>query len=150
VPLRRLHNSTRAAAILIAIVFGVSAFTTAIGWVRSERPGIGLLLGLSSIAIWGGAWLGISWLLPHAKGIPWTALIPGSLLFGLIVWSMHLLTVFYFSRKMSNASETYGAIGSAIGILLALYLVGRAMSAAATLNATMWERKQQEQAQPRS
>jgi uncharacterized BrkB/YihY/UPF0761 family membrane protein len=59
-----------------------------------------------------------------------------------VVWLMHLLTVFYFSRKISNASDTYGAIGSAIGILLALYLFGRAMSAAAVLNATLWERKQ--------
>ena len=30
-----------------------------------------------------------------------------------------------------------------IGILLALYLIGRAMSASAVLNATLWERKQQ-------
>ena len=145
VPLTRLRNSTRAAALLVAIVFGVSLVATGVSKVRSERPGIGLLLGLSLIVVWGAAWLGISWLLPHAKDIPWTALIPGSLLFGLIVWLMHLLTVFYFARKISHASETYGAIGSAIGILLALYLIGRAMSASATLNATLWERKQQKQ-----
>jgi uncharacterized BrkB/YihY/UPF0761 family membrane protein len=144
VPLTRLRNSTRAAALLIAIVFAVSAIAAGIGWVRSERPGIGILLGISSVVLWSGAWLLISWLLPHAKDIEWTALIPGALLFGLVVWSMHLLTVFYFSRKMSHASDTYGAIGSAIGILLALYLVGRAISASATLNATLWERKQQE------
>ncbi len=146
VPLTRLRNSSRAAGILIAIILGVSLVGTGVGKVRSERPGIGLLLGLSLIVVWGGAWLGISWLLPHAKNIPWTALIPGSLLFGLVIWAMHLLTVFYFARKVSNASDTYGAIGSAIGILLALYLVGRAMSASAVLNATLWERSQQEQA----
>jgi uncharacterized BrkB/YihY/UPF0761 family membrane protein len=145
VPLTRLHNSTRAAALLVAIVFGVSLVATGVSKVRSERPGIGLMLGLSLIVVWGAAWLGISWLLPHAKDIPWTALIPGSLLFGLIVWAMHLLTVFYFARKISHASDTYGAIGSAIGILLALYLIGRAMSASATLNATLWERQQQKQ-----
>lgn len=144
VPLTRLRNSTRAAALLVAITFGVSLVATGVSKVRSERPGIGLMLGVSLIVVWGAAWLGISWLLPHAKDIPWTALIPGSLLFGLIIWAMHLLTVFYFARKVSHASETYGAIGSAIGILLALYLIGRAMSASATLNATMWERKQQE------
>lgn len=145
VPLTRLRNSTRAAALLVAIVFGVSLVATGVSKVRSERPGIGLLLGVFLIVVWGAAWLWISWLLPHAKDIPWTALIPGSLLFGLIVWAMHLLTVFYFARKVSHASETYGAIGSAIGILLALYLIGRAMSASATLNATLWERQQQKQ-----
>lgn len=146
VPLSRLRNSTRAAALLIAVVAGASLVATGISKVRSERPVLGLIAGLASIVVWGGAWLWISWLLPHAREIPVTALLPGALLFGLIVWSMHLLTVFYFARKVSHASDTYGAIGSAIGILLALYLIGRAMSASAVLNATLWERKQQESA----
>jgi uncharacterized BrkB/YihY/UPF0761 family membrane protein len=143
VPLTRLRKSSRAAGVLVAIVFATSIFVTGIGKVRSESPFLGLILGLASVVVWGGAWLWVSWLLPHAKAIPWTALVPGALLFGLIVWSMHLLTVFYFSRKMSHASDTYGAIGSAIGILVALYLIGRAMAASAVLNATLWERKQQ-------
>ncbi len=150
VPLTRLRSSTRAAVLLVAIIFGVSLVATGISKVRAERPGIGLMLGLSTIVVWGGAWLWISWLLPHARDLPWTALIPGALLFGLITWSMHLLTVFYFARKVSSASQTYGAIGSAIGILLALYLIGRAMSASAVLNATLWERKQLEAAAHRS
>jgi uncharacterized BrkB/YihY/UPF0761 family membrane protein len=144
VPLTRLRNSSRAAALFVAVIFGTSAVATGIGKVRSDHPLIGVMFGLASIVIWGGAWLWISYLLPHAKGVPWTALVPGALLFGLIVWLMHLLTVFYFARKVSHASDTYGAIGSAIGILLALYLIGRAMSASAVLNATLWERKQQD------
>lgn len=143
VPLTRLRHSTRAAFVLIIAVLAVSLLASLIGWVRSERPGIGILLGLSMIVVWTGAWLAISWLLPHAKGVSPVDLLPGSLLFGLIVWVMHLLSVFYFSRKVSSASDTYGAIGAAIGILLALYLIGRAMSASAVLNATLWERKQQ-------
>jgi uncharacterized BrkB/YihY/UPF0761 family membrane protein len=143
VPLPRLRNSSRAAALLVAIIAGASLVSTGIGKVRSERPLFGFIAGVAAIAIWGGAWLWVSWLLPHARGIPITALVPGSLLFGLVVWAMHLLTVFYFARKVSHASDTYGAIGSAIGILLALYLFGRAMSASAVLNATLWERKQQ-------
>jgi uncharacterized BrkB/YihY/UPF0761 family membrane protein len=146
VPLPKLKSPTKAAGLFILIVFLASAVTTGIGKVRNERPLIGLIFGLSAIVVWAGAWLIVSWLLPHARGVTWTDLVPGSLLFGLVVWLMHLLTVFYFSRKISNASDTYGAIGSAIGILLALYLFGRAMSAAAVLNATLWERKQQERA----
>jgi membrane protein len=142
VPLTRLRHSTRAAIVLILVVLGVSLIASFIGWVRSERPGVGLVLGLSLIVVWSGAWLVVSWLLPHANGVTWLDLAPGALLFGLIIWLMHLLTVFYFSRKMASASDTYGAIGAAIGILLALYLVGRAMSASAVLNATLWERKQ--------
>jgi uncharacterized BrkB/YihY/UPF0761 family membrane protein len=143
VPLTRLRHSTRAAFVLIFAVLAVSLLATLIGWVRSERPGIGVLLGLSMIVVWSGAWLFISWLLPHAKGVSPVDLVPGALLFGLVIWAMHLLTVFYFSRKVSSASDTYGAIGAAIGILLALYLIGRAMSASAVLNATLWDRKQQ-------
>jgi uncharacterized BrkB/YihY/UPF0761 family membrane protein len=142
VPLSRLRNSSRAAVLFIAVIFGTSLIAAGIGKVRSDHPLIGLLVGLSAIVVWGGAWLGISWLLPHARDVSVTDLIPGSLLFGLVVWAMHLLTVFYFARKISHASDTYGALGSAIGILLALYLLGRAMSASAVLNATLWERKQ--------
>jgi uncharacterized BrkB/YihY/UPF0761 family membrane protein len=145
VPLTRLKHSTRAAGVFILVIFLVSLLASLVGWVRSERPGIGILLGVSMIVVWTGAWLVISWLLPHAKGVSPVDLLPGSLLFGLVIWVMHLLSVFYFSRKVSSASDTYGAIGAAIGILLALYLVGRAMSASAVLNATLWERKQQEQ-----
>jgi uncharacterized BrkB/YihY/UPF0761 family membrane protein len=142
VPLTRLRNSSRAAALLIAIVLFASLVATGISKARSVHPVIGLMLGFASIVIWGGAWLVVSWLLPHARGISVKDLLPGALLFGLVVWSMHLLTVFYFARKISHASDTYGAIGSAVGILLALYLIGRAMSASAVLNATLWERKQ--------
>lgn len=141
VPLRRLTHPTRAAGLFIAIVTVVALFASLIGTVRQDRPFIGFLLGLSAIIVWAGGWLVVSWLLPHAADVSWRDLAPGSLLFGLVVWVMHLLTVFYFSRKISSASDTYGAIGSAIGILLALYLVGRAMSASAVLNATLWERK---------
>jgi uncharacterized BrkB/YihY/UPF0761 family membrane protein len=143
VPLTRLRHSTRAAGVFILIILGVSLLASLIGWVRAERPGVGIVLGVSMIVVWSGAWLLVSWLLPHAKGVTLVDLLPGSLLFGLVVWVMHLLSVFYFSRKVSNASDTYGAIGAAIGILLALYLVGRAMSASAVLNATLWDRKQQ-------
>jgi uncharacterized BrkB/YihY/UPF0761 family membrane protein len=144
VPLTRLRHSTRAAGVLVLVVLLVSMLASLIGWVRSERPAIGLLLGLSLILVWSGAWLFISWLLPHAKGVTPVDLMPGALLFGLVVWVMHLLTVFYFSRKVASASDTYGAIGAAIGILLALYLIGRAMSASAVLTATLWERKRQD------
>jgi uncharacterized BrkB/YihY/UPF0761 family membrane protein len=142
VPLTRLKHSTRAALVLILILLATSIVVTVIGKLRNERPGIGVVAGLLAIVVWAGAWLAISWFLPHAKDIPWTALVPGALVFGVLVWSFHLLSVFYFSRKISNASETYGAIGSAIGIIVALYLFGRAMSASAVVNATLWERKQ--------
>jgi uncharacterized BrkB/YihY/UPF0761 family membrane protein len=142
VPLSRLKHSTRAALVLILVLLATSVMVTIIGKLRNERPGIGILAGLAAILVWTGAWLLISWFLPHAKDVPWTALLPGAVVFGVLVWSFHLLSVFYFSRKISNASETYGAIGSAIGIIVALYLFGRAMSASAVVNATLWERKQ--------
>jgi membrane protein len=128
--------------VLILVLLATSVMVTIIGKLRNERPGIGILAGLAAILVWTGAWLLISWFLPHAKDVPWTALLPGAVVFGVLVWSFHLLSVFYFSRKISNASETYGAIGSAIGIIVALYLFGRAMSASAVVNATLWERKQ--------
>jgi uncharacterized BrkB/YihY/UPF0761 family membrane protein len=63
------------------------------------------------------------------------------LLVGVGAQALHLFTVFYISRKISSASETYGALGAATALLLSLYLIGRLMVASAMLNAELWERR---------
>src|SRR5690606_34831814 len=123
-----------------------SAFAQVANALRDEGLLAAVWVTILTLVAWGAAWLGLSMLLPRDPGAPWTALLPGALLFGIVVSLMHFVTVVYFSRKLSSASDTYGAIGAAIAILLALYLIGRAMAASAVLNATIWERKQRESA----
>jgi len=146
VRLPRLKRSWRGAVLLIGVVLATSAFAQVANALRDEGLLAAVWVTILTLVAWGAAWLGLSMLLPRDPGAPWTALLPGALLFGIVVSLMHFVTVVYFSRKLSSASDTYGAIGAAIAILLALYLIGRAMAASAVLNATIWERKQRESA----
>jgi uncharacterized BrkB/YihY/UPF0761 family membrane protein len=142
VRLPRLRRSWRAALLVVGVVLAASAIATAGNAVRANGILAALLVDLFALVVWGAAWLGLSMLLPRDPRAPWTALIPGALLFGLATAVMHFVTVVYFARKVSSASDTYGAIGAAIGILLAMYVFGRVISGSAVLNATIWERKQ--------
>jgi uncharacterized BrkB/YihY/UPF0761 family membrane protein len=146
VRLPRLKRSWRGAVLLIGVVLATSAFAQVGNALRDEGLFAAVWVTILTLVAWGAAWLGLSMLLPRDPRAPWTALLPGALLFGIVVSLMHFVTVVYFSRKLASASDTYGAIGAAIAILLALYLIGRAMAASAVLNATIWERKQRESA----
>ena len=54
---------------------------------------------------------------------------------------LHAFTVFYLAGRIDRMSATYGPLGVAIVVLLWLYLLGRAMVAAAVVNATIWDRQ---------
>jgi uncharacterized BrkB/YihY/UPF0761 family membrane protein len=53
---------------------------------------------------------------------------------------IHLVTVLYLAHKAGELSAAYGALGTALVVLLWLYLLSRLIVAAAFLNATIWER----------
>ncbi len=53
---------------------------------------------------------------------------------------IHLVTVLYLSHKAGQVSAAYGALGTALILLLWLYLLSRLIVASAFLNATLWER----------
>jgi uncharacterized BrkB/YihY/UPF0761 family membrane protein len=138
----RLKRSWRPTLLVIGITTATAVFAQIGNNLRGDNLLWTAIVNLLTFLLWGGAWLWLSWLLPHDRRAPVTALLPGALLIGIVTTLMHLVTVVYFSRKVSSASDTYGALGAAIGILLALYLIGRAIAASAVLNATVWERKQ--------
>jgi membrane protein len=50
---------------------------------------------------------------------------------------MHLVGTLYLPGRIERASDTYGTLGTAIVLLLWLYLFGRLMIAGGVLNATM-------------
>lgn len=139
----RLKHSWRPTLLVIGITTATAVLTQLGNDMRGDDLFKTALVNIATFLLWGSAWLGLSWVLPRDPRAPWTALLPGALLVGIVTTLMHLVTVVYFSRKVSSASETYGALGAAIGILLALYLIGRAIAASAVLNATVWERNRQ-------
>ena len=91
-----------------------------------------------------GAWLFVSWHMPHAPGVPWTTFVPGALFFGVGLEGLHLVTVYWIANAdLENKTDTYGAIGFALALLLWAYLLGRLITSAAVINETLWTRDQQ-------
>jgi uncharacterized BrkB/YihY/UPF0761 family membrane protein len=87
-----------------------------------------------------GVWLFISSKLPRAEGTTWATLLPGAVVFGIGTQILHLVTVLWIARSVSSKTETYGAIGAALALLLWAYLLGRVITASAALNAALWYR----------
>lgn len=111
--------------------------------IRADAPGIGLVLTILFVLVYAGAWFGASLVLPHPP-VPKQALIPGALLFGLGMEALHLATVVYFAGRIARASEIYGSLGVAIGLLVWLYVIGRLTVAAPVLNATLHARRRED------
>ena len=88
-----------------------------------------------------GLWLLASLrFLPHPAGAGWHDLLPGALFVGLGVEALHVFTVVWVSRSFESKSETYGAIGGSLALLLWAYVVGRVLAGSAVLNAVVWRR----------
>jgi uncharacterized BrkB/YihY/UPF0761 family membrane protein len=133
------HVVTPLAAV-VAAPLAVAVITAAAGWVRSHeaRP-VGFLVTLSLCLLFGLAWLWISAKLPAARGVDWTAFLPGAALFAVGLEALHLFTVYYLQTKLANASELYGVLGLATTALFYFFLIGRGVVWAAEVNAVVWE-----------
>jgi len=109
---------------------------------RVESAGPGLALTLLFMTVYGSVWFVASRRLPHPD-VPPRAFVPGAIMFGLGMEALHLVTVLYFANRVAHASEVYGPLGVAVGLLAWLYLMGRLSVASPVLNATLHERRQE-------
>ena len=127
-----------AVAVIGAVLFMMA--TSLIGPLM--RHGLGFVAGIAGFGIElgliTGFWLVASTALPHG-GAPWPALVAGAALLAAGVTLLHATTVLWAGGVMSHYSSAYGALGTAVAVLLWLYLVGRLVVAAAMLNAARWE-----------
>jgi membrane protein len=140
--LPRLAHTWRWMLCLIAALFGLFL----VGVVTSRLadvidPAAELVVRLVSVFLVAAAWVGVSLVLPRAPGTTWRTLIPGGVVVGVGAWVLQLLTVYFFSRYVANKTDTYGAIGASIAILLWAYLLGRMIVTAAFLNAERWRQQ---------
>jgi len=133
-PLRSVHRPVRAVGtMLVAMIVAVGL--AALGsWLRAVSPGIGLLASIAVAGLWALLWWLVSYLLPHADGLPWWGLLPGATFIGVGTLVLHLATVYYFGVKLSSASELYGSLGTAATMLLWAYVVSRLVLASASIN----------------
>ena len=73
----------------------------------------------------------------------WPDLIPGALFLALGVLVLHVVTVYWIAHEVESKTDTYGAIGAALALLLWSYLLGRLITASAVINASLWQQRQE-------
>ena len=114
----------------------LSAFGSTVG----EEVGFveELTLRLLGFALFVAVWVLVSWWLPHAPGTTWRAFLPGAALLGVGAEILQLVTIYFFGPYLENKTNTYGALGASLVLLLWAYFLGRLILAAAFLNATRW------------
>ena len=120
--------------LLFEALFPVSAY------VREQSFALGLLVALLMALPFAGIWLLLELRLPHREA-PWTALVPGALVMGVGVQVLHAGIAYFLVPLALNKQGTYGALGIAAAMLLALFFFGRLIVGSAVVNATLWERR---------
>jgi uncharacterized BrkB/YihY/UPF0761 family membrane protein len=133
-------SMARAAAVLVGVVTLALVVTGLIAELRGESLAAGLVATLLFIAVPFGVWLAVSWYMPHAPDIRWTALVPGAVFFAVGLEILHLVTVYWISGQITHKTDTYGAVGFALALLLWAYLLGRLVTWSAVVNETLWTR----------
>lgn len=124
----------------VALVLGTSAVAER---ARATTSGLGneftvlLTSAAVQVVLLSVLWFALSWALPR-PAVPWTALVPGALLFAGGFLAYHLAVTLYFAPRAARASAVYGSLGVALVLLVSLFLFGRLAVAAAELNATLW------------
>lgn len=132
-------NPLRSGLTLIGVVSGLLLAVGVAAGLRKEVPLVGLVVTLATFFVLMVAWLVISWHMPHPRGLPLRALLPGAVVVGAGVQLLHLLTVYVLVGQADRAQSTYGAIGAAVTLLLWFFLLARLFVAGAVVNVVLWQ-----------
>ena len=127
-----------------AVMFATLGTIAGAGRLRDATPGPGLVITMAAVVVFVGiAWVALQWL-PGPGASP-RELLPGAVLLAVGLHVMHLVATLYLPGRLERASDTYGTLGTAIVLLLWLYLMGRLLVAGGVLNAVMHELGQAEE-----
>jgi uncharacterized BrkB/YihY/UPF0761 family membrane protein len=136
-PGTRIRSKPRLVGIFLLACAAIAVATSVSSIIRNASPTNGLVAMLADVIVYGAVWWGLSAQFPH-QDAPWTALIPGAIVFGVGVQVLHLVSVYYLSARLSSASVLYGALGASAALLLGLYFIGRLMMFSAQFNEAIW------------
>jgi uncharacterized BrkB/YihY/UPF0761 family membrane protein len=125
---------------LLTLMLLLGSVTALAGAARAWSGGPGVLVTLVAVLPYAAVWVLISMRLPH-RGTRWTALVPGALLLGLGAEVLNVVLAYVLTPWALAKQGTYGALGLAAALLVALYLISRLVVAAAVVNATLWDRR---------
>ncbi len=135
-PREKASSPVRATLGFTGIVLALIVVTMVAARLREADEGSGIFATLLVGVLYFVAWMFVQARLPHRRG-HWTQMIPGALLVSVGVEGLHLFTVWYLVGRAERAQSTYGAIGTALVILVWLYIVARLVVGAAVLNAEL-------------
>jgi uncharacterized BrkB/YihY/UPF0761 family membrane protein len=138
----KLKKSGKAMLAIVALATAAFAYATLLDDIRERSPGLGLLGILVSTVIPFAIAMLVNIYLPR-QPTRWPDLIPGSIVLTLGVLGLHLLTVYWIAHQVESKTDTYGAIGAALAILLWAYFLGRLITASAVVNASLWQRRKE-------
>jgi len=125
---------------LLGAMLALFAITGLAGWVRARSGGFGLLATIGVALGYTVLWLLVLQMLPH-RGARWTALVPGAVAFAVSLEVLQILAAYLIGPYALEKEGTYGALGVAAVLLLALYVIGRVAVGAAAVNATLVDRR---------
>jgi uncharacterized BrkB/YihY/UPF0761 family membrane protein len=112
----------------------------AVRWLRSVEPVAGLVATFAVIVVPFTIWLFVSRALPHGD-VGWWGLVPGAILVAVGAQGLHIFTVYFLGPKLASATQLYGLMGVVSTALFWLYVIGRLVIGAATINASIYEQR---------
>jgi len=133
-----IHRRLVASGVFTGVMAAFIASIAVAQWLRTQFPSFQLVTSFLLMAVPFFGWLLISKALPH-QDVGWKGLVPGAALVAVGVQGLHLFTVLFLGPKLANATELYGVLGVVSTILFWLYITGRLVIGAATINASLYE-----------
>jgi membrane protein len=118
-------------------ILAVSVFVAqldALGYFGVLVSAVVQMAGLSAI------WLFVSTRLPNTART-WQDLLPGALIFGAAIATMHALSRVYLPARIEHSSNLYGALGIAAVLLAWLLIIGHIIVGTAMVNSLYVERQ---------
>jgi uncharacterized BrkB/YihY/UPF0761 family membrane protein len=140
-PRTRVRRQVRAACLLVVVVLGALILVQLVNRLHDRSFPAWVVGTAVFMLVPAGLWLLASLrLFPHPPEAGWRDLLPGAVLVGVGIEALHVFTVVYLSNSFQRKSNTYGAIGGSLSLLLWAYVVGRILAAAPVVNAAAWRR----------
>jgi uncharacterized BrkB/YihY/UPF0761 family membrane protein len=140
-PASRPQRPWTGAAIVVAailLLLGISLVAPALREALGLGGGIaGVAFELALVTVF---WLIATSLMPHGSA-PLRALLPGAVVVAAGTTLLQAITTFWAAGVISHYNSAYGALGTAVALLLWFYALGRLVVAGAMLNAARWERR---------
>jgi uncharacterized BrkB/YihY/UPF0761 family membrane protein len=140
VPRRSQREVLKATLVFGAAWLGILLGAALVTSLDNLLPGGILLSFVFQSAISGAGWLLITLHLPDRRRT-WVDLVPGGLLFGVGLATLHVISRVYLPARIEHSSALYGSLGVAGAVLVWLLVAGQLIVVCAILN-RVWLRHQ--------